>query len=98
MSPRRGIAGDLLPNPIPQATSMSHRPRSVSGMRFGFVGLVSSFVASYAAAAEPRTGEQIYRELCVRCHGKAGEGVKTKYAKPLIGDRSLADLTKLIDT
>lgn len=30
------------------------------------------------------------------CHGASGEGVLDQYAQPLIGERSLADLTKLI--
>lgn len=58
--------------------------------------LVLAVVATTAAAGEPRVGELIYREQCARCHGAAGEGVKEEYAKPLIGDRPLADLTKLI--
>lgn len=43
-----------------------------------------------------QTGEQIYRQSCARCHGSRGEGVTDEYAKPLIGDRPLADLTKVI--
>jgi mono/diheme cytochrome c family protein len=42
------------------------------------------------------TGEQLYVQQCARCHGAAGEGVKDKYAKPLVGDRPLDDLAQLI--
>lgn len=47
-------------------------------------------------ADEPKTGEQIYQQSCARCHGPHGEGVPDEYGKPLIGDRPLADLTKII--
>lgn len=53
-------------------------------------------VSSATAQAPPRSGETIYRELCARCHGGKGEGVKTQYPKPLVGDRSVADLAQLI--
>jgi hypothetical protein len=35
--------------------------------------------------------------LCVKCHGREGEGVKGKYDDPLRGDRSLEKLTRYID-
>jgi hypothetical protein len=52
-------------------------------------------LAAPIRAAEP-TGEQIYKEMCVRCHGAKGEGTK-KYAHPLTGDWSIARLTSVID-
>jgi hypothetical protein len=55
------------------------------------------FVASPAArAAEAASGEQIYRAQCEECHGAAGEGVKDKHPKPLAGDKSAAQLRRLI--
>jgi hypothetical protein len=48
-----------------------------------------------AGAAEPRTGEQIYRQACAYCHGKTGEGTK-KHPHPLVGDKSPGQLTKVI--
>src|SRR5262249_14846337 len=47
------------------------------------------------AAAEERTGEQIYKQMCVRCHGPAGEGTK-KVPQPLTGDKSAAQLANAI--
>lgn len=64
-------------------------------MRTAFAALVLSSVAPLAGA-EDRTGEQIYKQMCARCHGKAGEGAK-KYPAPLVGDKSLAQLTAVID-
>jgi cytochrome c553 len=52
--------------------------------------------ASRVAADEP-DGAAIYRQLCARCHGKAGEGVKAHYPKALAGNRTLAQLTRYID-
>ncbi len=42
------------------------------------------------------TGEQIYKRLCIECHGEAGKGSK-KFKKALTGDLSVGQLTKLID-
>lgn len=47
-------------------------------------------------AAEPPNGEAIYREQCASCHGDQGEGVKDLYGLPLIGDKPVPALTKLI--
>jgi mono/diheme cytochrome c family protein len=49
-----------------------------------------------AVAADGPTGEQVYRTRCASCHGAAGEGTKEHYPKPLAGDRSPAQLARLI--
>src|SRR5947209_14215864 len=49
-----------------------------------------------AAAGEGRTGEQIYRQQCASCHGTEGEGNDEQYPHPLVGDRSLDQLTRFI--
>ena len=46
--------------------------------------------------AKARTGEQIYRQMCASCHGASGEGTDDHYPRPLIGERSVASLSKLI--
>jgi hypothetical protein len=48
-----------------------------------------------ATSAAP-TGEQVFRDQCARCHGARGEGTEDNYPDPLEGDKSLAQLTKLI--
>ncbi|MGH7134913.1 MAG: PA14 domain-containing protein, partial [Pirellulales bacterium] len=60
------------------------------------LALVIVATAPPAVADDAKTGEQIYQESCVRCHGPHGEGVNDEYAKPLVGDRPLDDLTKVI--
>jgi hypothetical protein len=52
--------------------------------------------AQAARAAEGRSGEQIYRQLCARCHGATGEGTKENFPRPLVGKCSVAQLTRLI--
>jgi hypothetical protein len=51
-----------------------------------------------AMAAEERTGEQIYRQLCASCHGAAGEGTTKHYSQALVGDQSVAELAEYIET
>lgn len=47
-------------------------------------------------AASPN-GRDVYRQLCTKCHGKTGDGVKGKYDDPLHGDWSIEKLTRYID-
>jgi hypothetical protein len=64
---------------------------SISGYSLVFLlGLTSS-----ATSAEEKTGEQIYKQQCARCHGPTGEGSK-KYPQPLIGDKSVTGLASVI--
>jgi cytochrome c553 len=51
---------------------------------------------SSAHAADPKAGERLYKQHCARCHGPAGEGTK-KHQTPLVGDKPLAELAKVID-
>ncbi len=53
-------------------------------------------VSSLALAQDPpHEGEAIYRQHCAHCHGATGEGTEDN-PKPLIGDRPVADLAKVI--
>ncbi|WP_145238509.1 DUF1592 domain-containing protein [Urbifossiella limnaea] len=49
-----------------------------------------------AVAQATKSGEQLYVEHCVRCHGKDGQGAKKTIA-PLAGEKSVAQLAKVID-
>lgn len=55
-------------------------------------------LGSFAPAQEKKekSGEVIYRQMCAKCHGAKGEGAKA-YPTPLVGDKSLAQLAKVID-
>jgi hypothetical protein len=49
-----------------------------------------------ARAADEHPGAAIYRSLCARCHGAHGEGVTNEYPDPLVGDKSLKELSAYI--
>jgi len=42
------------------------------------------------------SGEQIYSQLCAKCHGDQGEGVANEHDEPLAGDWSIEKLTRVI--
>jgi hypothetical protein len=46
-------------------------------------------------AGDTRTGEQIYRQRCVKCHGPSGEG-SDDYPNRLAGDKSVTALARFI--
>jgi mono/diheme cytochrome c family protein len=56
--------------------------------------LAVGLVTGVARGDEP-AGAAIYMQKCARCHGKSGEGAK-EYPQPLIGNRSLPQLSKYI--
>ena len=45
-------------------------------MRIALLSVCFLALSPAIASAEEKTGEQIYQQLCVRCHGAAGEGSK----------------------
>src|SRR5678815_4125257 len=51
---------------------------------------------SLPGAGKPPSGQKIFRQLCVKCHGRSGEGVKGKYDDALHGDWSVEKLTRYI--
>jgi mono/diheme cytochrome c family protein len=69
--------------------SLAH-PRIRAGLL-----LLSVALCHAAATADERTGEQIYKQACARCHGAAGEGTK-KHPHALVGDKPVAALAKVI--
>jgi cytochrome c553 len=68
-----------------------------SPLRSTCASLLAVLLLAGAAAAEERSGEQIYKDLCAACHGAKGEGVDEHYPHPLVGDRSLKELTQYIE-
>jgi Protein of unknown function (DUF1592)/Protein of unknown function (DUF1588)/PA14 domain/Protein of unknown function (DUF1595)/Cytochrome C oxidase, cbb3-type, subunit III/Protein of unknown function (DUF1585) len=69
---------------------------SLRYLPLGTVLLLLAAPAARAVAADNSTGEQIYQKQCASCHGAAGDGTKEHYRKPLAGDRSVAQLARLI--
>jgi hypothetical protein len=58
--------------------------------------LVCLLALAAPARADDRSGAQIYKEMCARCHGATGEGTK-KYEHKLAGDWSVKRLADVID-
>ncbi len=55
-----------------------------------------AFWSPASLAAEPRSGEAIYKNLCANCHGAQGAGTVEHAPDPLFGDRSLNELATYI--
>ena len=70
--------------------------RSVSNSEF--VVLVGLFLLTPVPAAMSADvpGQAIWRQKCAGCHGPAGEGTAEHFPQQLTGDKSVAELTKLI--
>lgn len=60
------------------------------------LGLALLLVGWPLIAAE-KTGQQIYAEMCAKCHGKSGEGSEEEYPQRLLGELSVGELAGLID-
>ncbi|MBX9585233.1 MAG: DUF1592 domain-containing protein [Gemmataceae bacterium] len=71
-------------------------PHRTATHPFALAAAALAALAGVATAGEPPTGEQLYKQHCLRCHGPAGEGTK-KAPRPLVGDRSVIQLGKLVD-
>ena len=57
---------------------------------------VVSACSNSRSEAAGRSGREIYRAHCARCHGGNGQGVPKVHKKPLTGNKSIAELTKVI--
>ncbi len=68
-----------------------------SRLRHAFLASVALLACAPPSDAQVlKTGEQLYAEHCVRCHGKDGQGAKKTIA-PLAGEKSVTQLAKVID-
>lgn len=71
--------------------------RARISLAFAVAALAAVSLCGAIGKAEESAGAVVYREKCASCHGANGEGVKDEYANPLLGDRSLKELSKYID-
>lgn len=62
-----------------------------------FVCLMLLSQSAAQAAEKSLSGRGIYRKLCAKCHGGNGQGVPKINETPLTGNKSLAELTKVIN-
>jgi cytochrome c553 len=67
---------------------------AVGSSAMTFAVMLAACTSMLQAAEEP--GRKIYLQKCVSCHGQSGEGVKGKYDKRLIGDKSVHQLAATI--
>ena len=65
--------------------------------RFPLALWLLAITACNPGMAADRTGQQIYADLCLKCHGQIGEGVEAEYPDRLQGELSVLELAKLID-
>lgn len=65
-------------------------------MRISIAITLCLFALPSLVCAQEKTGEEIYKSMCARCHGAKGEGTK-KHEHPLTGDWSVGRLAAVID-
>jgi hypothetical protein len=77
---------------------MSTPSQSVFGrpLLWALCAFVAQVGSAFAADEAAKSGEQIYKQACVRCHGTAGEGTKKYFPHPLAGDKSADQLAAYI--
>jgi hypothetical protein len=73
-----------------------HLGRSVAALTIAIATPWSGGPAPCAADDIVARGAEIYRTQCASCHGEAGQGGDT-YEQPLVGDRSIGELSRVID-
>ena len=73
----------------------SHRSPARFAVSLAFTLGIALF-AGVASADEVPTGELVYKQKCAACHGAKGEGATDKYPQPLVGDRSVGELTEYV--
>ena len=54
-------------------------------------------LAWLAPSLAKHPGALIYENQCAKCHGADGQGVPGEYEDPLVGDRSVKSLARLIE-
>ena len=74
------------------------RPTDIRRIHFvkSFIVILIGFFTAIQGHGAEVSGEKIYRQLCLNCHGEMGQGTK-KYDEPLTGGWSLAKLTAEIE-
>jgi len=83
---------------VDQGWQVTHTAKHSKSLRiFGLFAAAISLAASAHADVDGNAlGQRIYEQHCASCHGAKGEGVTEKQPEPLVGDRSLQDLTETI--
>jgi cytochrome c553 len=59
--------------------------------------LLGAAMMCLSAPTHAADGRAIYLKHCASCHGKTGQGKKSEYKEPLVGDWSITKLTRYVD-
>ena len=95
----RRFCNDTVTFPISTCRMMHSPPLRRFSRTLAAIVLFASTIHSVSGQdAILKKGEAIYRNSCVDCHGEMGIGVEGAYEKPLVGDSSIGELTKVIDS
>ena len=76
--------------------SMNHRWANWGRLALTALVVVIIGAGRIFADESTLTGEAIYQAKCASCHGIKGEGKTESYPHPLVGDRSIGELTEYI--
>jgi hypothetical protein len=79
---------------LDRLTRPSFHPTLGLALFVSLTGMGALSAPTVRGSAEP-AGQQIFLNRCAACHGAHGEGTK-RYAKPLIGDKSVGQLATFI--
>jgi mono/diheme cytochrome c family protein len=77
----------------------SHRLLLATSAALLFAIAIDAVVPDGRASADDsliEKGRQVYAQACVDCHGQSGQGVEGAYERPLVGDLSIGQLTRLV--
>jgi hypothetical protein len=81
----------------PRSTRMGLIQRKILSASVAcLVMLVTGNMTAISAADALERGRNVFAEKCADCHGARGEGNPKQYPQPLIGDRSLKELTDYV--
>jgi cytochrome c553 len=58
--------------------------------------VLCALFAATPTRADERSGEQVYKQTCARCHGGDGQGTHKHFPHPLAGDKSADQLAKYV--
>lgn len=97
---RFAIYDPLIPFCRPLAfPTLSFRPHKMFAIQSRLIIVLAGWTVSLwvsTACGADRTGAQIYQQSCASCHGAKGEGTTESYPHPLVGERSVGELTDYI--
>ena len=87
----------ICPECVNFATRRAYISEQTTMLRGSLHLIIITLLAKLAIAGAEHPGASIYQKQCAECHGADGQGVLGEYDDPLVGDRSIKSLAKLIE-